>query len=206
LDIDNIIQQVKNYEATLLNEKQIQNYAVLLPLLEKNGETHLLFEVRSMQMRSQPGDVCFPGGKVEKTDKDEKHGALRETSEELGIPIKQISDVYPLDVMALSLDRIIYPFIGKLPPHIELQPNKHEVAEIFTIPVNFLLENKPKKYKVTLKAIPEEDFPYHLIVGGKDYDWSHRTIYQYFYTYGEYVIWGLTAKIILNFLHILKQT
>src|SRR5690625_4806027 len=142
LDIDNIIQQVKNYEATLLNEKQIQNYAVLLPLLEKNGETHLLFEVRSIQKRSQPGDVCFPGGKVEKTDKDEKHGALRETSEELGIPIKQISDVYPLAVMALSIDRIIYPYIVQLPPHIELQPNNHEVAEIFTIPVNFLLENK----------------------------------------------------------------
>src|SRR5690625_6941183 len=108
--------------------------------------------------------------------------------------------------MALRLDRIIYPFIRKLTTHIELQPNKHEVAEIFTIPVNFLLENKPKKYKVTLKAIPEEDFPYHLIVGGKDYDWSHRTIYQYFYTYVAYVIWCLTAKIILCFLYIFKQS
>lgn len=182
----------------------MKKYAVLLPLLEKNHRTHLLFEVRSLNLRNQPGDVCFPGGGVEKVDLSEKHAAIRETSEELGVSETYIHDVYPLDVMLPTPKRMIHPFVGRLEKDIQLKPNKAEVAQIFTIPLNYFLQTKPKKYEVSLEAIPENDFPYHLIVGGKNYDWRVQKVNQYFYIYEDKVIWGLTAKIILNFLSLLK--
>lgn len=205
MDAITVLKKLKNHRPTLYNEEQINKYAVLLPLIEKNGETHLLFEIRSLNMRSQPGDVCFPGGGVEKDDVNEKYTAMRETAEELGISRTNIHDVYPLDVMIPVPERMIYPFVGRLEKDIEIIPNKDEVAETFTIPLDFFVQTKPKKYKVAFKAIPEKDFPYHLIVGGESYDWRGRTVNQYFYIYENKVIWGLTAKIILNFLSLLQQ-
>jgi len=204
LDAITVLNKLKNHRPTLYNEENIKKYAVLLPLLEKNNETHLLFEVRSLNLRSQPGDVCFPGGGVEKNDTNEQHSAIRETAEELGISQANIYDVYPLDIMIPTPERMIYPFVGRLENGINLSPNKAEVAETFTIPLNYFLQTKPKKYNVTLEAIPENNFPYHLIVGGKNYNWRARKVNQYFYIYEDKVIWGLTAKIILNFISLLK--
>lgn len=205
LDLTTILNKVKDHNLSLHRANKMKKYAVLLPLIEKNQETHLLFEVRSMNLRSQPGDVCFPGGRVEPTDHNEKFGAMRETSEELGISMKSIHDVYPLDVMNPSPGQKIYTFVGRLDSQIPLRPNKKEVAEVFSVPLNYLLNTKPKKYEVTIEAMPEEDFPFHLIVGGKNYDWQVRTVNQYFYTFKDYVIWGLTANIILNFLSLLQK-
>lgn len=205
MDLETILNKVKQHDPTLYNKERIQKYAVLLPLIKKNGETHLLFEIRSMNLRRQPGDICFPGGRVEKSDADEKQGALRETREELGISTGDISKVYPIDYMMMSPELMIFPFVGHLREDVKIRPNKAEVEKTFTIPLTFFFETEPLKYKVSLEANPEENFPYHLIVGGEDYDWRHRSVNQYFYKYDDYVIWGLTANIILNFLSLLKK-
>ena len=89
-------------------------YAVLLPLIEVENETHILFEVRSMSLRRQPGEICFPGGKIDPEDLDQKQCAIRETSEELGINEEDIVDVIPLDFMLSTTNNIIYPFIGTI--------------------------------------------------------------------------------------------
>lgn len=204
LDPSTVLNKIKDHQPTLYKEEKINKYAVLLPLIEKNDKTHLLFEVRSLNMRSQPGDVCFPGGGVEESDPDEKFSAIRETAEELGISQTDVHDVYPLDIMIPTPERMIYPFVGQLKNNLKLSPNASEVAETFTIPLNYFLQTKPKKYKVSLKAIPEDKFPFHLIIGGKNYDWRMRNVDQYFYVYHDKVIWGLTAKIILNFINLLK--
>lgn len=203
LNIETIIQKVKTYERTSSVE-QIRKYAVLIPIIELNGETHLLFEVRSMQLRSQPGDICFPGGRVEKHDVNEKQSAIRETIEELGLPQNDISNVYPLDIMMPSPERKIYTYIGQIKDLANVQLNKSEVEEIFTVPLSYFVHTKPKTYEVTFKATPEENFPFHLIVGGEKYDWRNGKIDQHFYEYNDKVIWGLTAKIILDFLTVLK--
>jgi len=205
LDTEEILNKLKNHRPVLYNKDLIRKYSVFLPLVEKDGETHLLFEVRSMTLRSQPGDVCFPGGGMEEVDSDEKQAALRETREELGVSEAAIYDVYPLDYMMMSPELMIYPFVGRLRSNIKLSPNKAEVEETFTIPLKYFLETDPLKYNLSLEAVPEQDFPFHLIVGGEDYDFRHRTVDQYFYKYGDYVIWGLTANIILNFISFIKK-
>src|SRR5699024_6084602 len=100
---------------------------------------------------------------------------------------------------------LIYPFVGVINENVIIVPNKAEVAETFTVPLQFFREDNPDIYDVTLEPIPEEDCPYHLIGGGADYDWRERTVKQYFYEYERRVIWGLTARIILNFLSALEK-
>lgn len=65
-------------------------YAVLVPLVEREGKLHILYEVRSQDMRRQPGEVCFPGGRIE-GDETPEACAIRETEEELGIPTASIT-------------------------------------------------------------------------------------------------------------------
>lgn len=199
-----IFTRLANYEPNILGYEHYNKFSLLLPLVDINDETHLLFEVRSFSMRSQPGDVCFPGGRVDRDDRTELHSALRETEEEIGIDEKYIKNIIPLDYMVSEFGGIIYPFIGKVTSLDELSLNKKEVAEVFTVPLNYFLENEPEKYKVSFQVVPEKDFPFHLIQGGEDYNWRMRAMDELFYEYDGRIIWGLTARIIHHFVQVVK--
>lgn len=192
------------HEPSILGAEQYKRYSVLIPLIEKEGDIHLLFEVRSKRLRSQPGDVCFPGGKVDETDTSKQYAALRETSEELGVDQESITDAFSLGYLVTE-GRIIYPFVGTLSADDLIQLNRQEVDDVFTVPLAFFLESAPANYPVYFKPEPSNDFPYELIQGGKEYPWKKRRIDEPFYQYGEYVIWGLTAKIIMYFVEILGK-
>lgn len=89
-------------------------------------------------MRRQPGEVCFPGGRVDKTDRDSKMTALRETREELGVDSGNIEQIFPLDFVVSPFGTIIYPYAGIIKDEVEIIPNPEEVAETFTVPLSFL--------------------------------------------------------------------
>ena len=82
--------------------------------------------------------------------------------------------------------------------------NKGEVDNIFTVPLDFFLNNSPQQYYIITEPNPQEGFPYHLLPNGEDYPWFKGKYHVYFYQYESYVIWGLTAKTILNLVEILK--
>ena len=88
----------------------------MLPLIEINNETHVLFEVRSLNLRRQPGEICFPGGKIEQDDVDQRQCAIRETSEELGIHESDIENVIPLDYMLNIRVRLFIHLLEPLKP------------------------------------------------------------------------------------------
>lgn len=201
---DDIFTSLANYKPNILGYEHFNKFSLLLPLVDIDGETHLLFEVRSYSMRSQPGDVCFPGGRVDRDDRTELHSALRETKEEIGIAERYIKNVVPLDYMVTSFDGIIYPFVGHVTSLEEMKINEKEVAEVFTVPLNYFVENEPKKYKLSFEVIPEKGFPFHLIQGGENYDWRTRKMDELFYEYDGRIIWGLTARIIHHFVQVLK--
>ncbi|MBR6472331.1 MAG: CoA pyrophosphatase [Firmicutes bacterium] len=174
-----------------------KEYAVLMPLVEKNGEVCLLFEVRSRDIR-QPGDVCFPGGRVEEGEAFEDT-ALRETFEEIGIPRDRI-EVYGRFDSMLEVNRIrMHTLVGRLPDDWEsLLDTDSEVAEVFTVPLRFFRENEPDYYRG--KIIQDtEGFPYEKHGIDSNYKW--REAYQdlYFWHYAGHTIWGLTAAITLWF-------
>lgn len=201
---EDIFSTLADYEPNILGYEHYRKFSLLLPIVEVNSETHLLFEVRSHAMRSQPGDVCFPGGRVDRTDRTELHGALRETKEEIGIPENYIKNIVPLDYMVSDFGGIIYPFLGEITSLEPLELNKQEVAEVFTVPFNYFLNNEPDRYKVSFEVVPEKGFPFHLIQGGKNYNWRMREMDEMFYEYDGRIIWGLTARIIYHFINVVK--
>lgn len=167
--------------------------AVLIPLIEVNGKTHVLFEVRSSKLPDQPGDVCLPGGIIEEGETS-KEAAIRETCEELCISESQISEVSQAKIFhAPSIT--IFPFFAKINPY-DFTFSKEEVSEVFTVPLSFFKNTEPEKHMVEWQRTPGEDFPYDKIVGGKNYKWRKQTQAELFYEYEGYVIWGNTAKII----------
>lgn len=201
---EEMVKKLANRTPSIFGEEQLRKYGILLPIVKKDEDYHILFEVRSKKLKKQPGEICFPGGAVDKTDPNPQYSAIRETSEELGISVSQIDHVYPLDVIVSSFgNRIIYPFVGFLKDNIKFHPNPDEVDHVFTAPINELKRMEPLCYTVQSQIVPEENFPFHLINGGRNYKWHTQTIHEYFYFYKDYCIWGLTANILRHFLNII---
>lgn len=179
--------------------------AVMVPLVkEADGSVSVLFTKRAESLRRQPGEISFPGGHREPADGTDADTALRETSEELGIPIEQIEYIGPLDVLVAWSGLLVYPHVGTVPGVKALRPNPQEVGEVFTVPLAQLLAAQPKFYDVALRPTPPDDFPYEWIPNGRNYRWRTTKVRQYFYVVGDHVIWGLTARILTHFLDIVR--
>ena len=171
-----------------------KEFAVLIPLVEKDGELRLLFEVRSRDIR-QPGDVCFPGGKIEEGE-TETQAALRETCEEIGIGEDMIDVLGRFDSV-LEVNRIrMHTTVGMLKEGWEdkIKPDA-EVAEVFTVPVRFFLENEPDYYRGRIIQ-DTEGFPYEKHGIDPNYRWRDAWQDIFFWHWEGHTIWGLTAAIV----------
>ncbi len=181
-------------------------YSVLLPLIYFEGELHILFEVRSAVLKTQPGEISFPGGLVEKGE-SYREAAIRETHEELNICKEKIKIIGELDYICSPHNFMLYAYCGILEGinMEDIEPNKDEVDHIFSVPIEFFIQNKPICHNIELETSIREDFPYHLIQNGKKYNWRKGRYPVYFYVYDDYVIWGITARIVKNLIDILKD-
>lgn len=204
MELETILTKLTGHTPTILGSESFSKYAVMVPLIQKEDGIHVLFEVRSLKLRRQPGEICFPGGGIESGDSDARGAALRETVEELGIMEENISGVLPLDFMISPFGMMIYPFVGFINNPENIRANLSEVGEIFTVPLTYFLKKDPEIYHINFKLEPEENFPFDLIVGGENYNWSTRALDEYFYIYEEKAIWGLTARILAHFIEILR--
>ena len=174
--------------------------SVLLPIVRTEEGPAVLFEVRAKTLKRQPGEICFPGGKYECADNSFERTAIRETCEELGLEPQDIEICGELDSLVTHMGPIIHPFVGFLHNHEEITFNPDEVEEVFTVPLEWFLNNEPMVHKMELADRPLDDFPLEL-VPGRDRDWRYRKTYNvYFYKYKDYVIWGLTARMLYAFL------
>ncbi|RSK47461.1 NUDIX hydrolase [Bacillus canaveralius] len=205
MELERLIGMLKDRTPVILGSDQFIKYSILLPLIHHDGELRVLFEVRAHTLRRQPGEICFPGGKIDQEDRDEQYSAIRETSEELGISESTIANVFPLDYMVSAFGTIIYPYVGVIEDYQAIKPNPAEVAEIFTVPLSFFKRTNPEKYKINFQIQPEENFPFDSIQGGEKYNWQTRQLEEYFYRYEGKVIWGLTARVLSHFLEIISE-
>ena len=98
----------------------------------------------------------------------------------------------------------IYTFAGTLEAY-EGSFAPEEVDHVFTVPVDWLLSHEPEVYGTVLTTIPDEDFPFDRIPGGRQYPWRKRRTEVWFYQYGDETIWGLTARILHTFLKRLPE-
>ena len=173
-----------------------QEFSVLVPFFEQDGELYLLYEKRSSTMETQPGDTCFPGGHVEKGETP-LMCAVRETEEEIGIPRGNIEVISQGDTMYGAAGFSLYSFIGILQyEDLDLiRFQEDEVEEVFYVPVKKLLEVRPQIYLQRMKPLIPEDFPYDRIGITENYPWRVGTYEIPVYEIEGRVIWGMTAKI-----------
>ena len=204
LDIDNIKEIIEKKEPKAL--EAMSKFAVIIPLIEVEGELHVIFELRAKDMKSQPGEVSFPGGKLEEGETF-KQAAIRETMEELNIERNSIEVIGELDYLVSYSNMQINSFLANISGVTvdSILPNPGEVDHLFTIPLKFFLKNEPNKYYLDLETAYNEGFPYNLIPNGKDYNFAKQRRTIYIYEYNDYIIWGFTASMMKNFIDKIKN-
>ena len=174
-----------------------RTYAVLVPVVEEGGDLSLLFEVRAASMRTQPGEVCFPGGGIEPGE-DPARAALREMWEELGL-------APPLVELGRSLEREHHsagfwaaPVLGRVSSgwREALRISPAEVQEVFTVPLDFFRQTPPEVYHCTVVTAPPEDFPAAALGFPEGYSWREGAFEVPVWFWEGHPIWGLTARIV----------
>ena len=197
----------------ILWEKHYLKTSVLIPLVEVNNELHLLFEIRSKDIR-QGSEVCFPGGKHEpEKDKNYKATAIRETQEELGIDSESIEIFGQFNTLFTHMGLLIYTYIGVLNIKTvnDIKIDQKEVSRIFTVPVQYFIDNPPTEYKLRLEAKPEiidQDGNHVTLLPVKELGlpdryidpWGSNNHKVIVYKTPKAMIWGLTAKIVSEFI------
>ncbi len=206
IDFSYIQRKIAGRTAGVLKEDGAMDAAVIVPLVENEaGELALLFEVRAHHLKRQPSEICFPGGRIDLTDPSPEQAAIRELSEELGVQMEDIHPIAPLDVVVTPFRGLIHPFVAKLLNVERMQVNHGEVDHVFTVPLSFLYNQKPKIHHISVYFEPDHTFPLQEIANRASYNKRSARIPEYFYYYDDYVIWGITARILTNFIKLLKN-
>ena len=194
-------------EHDILGRHKLGHFAVFVALVKLEGEYHFLFQKRAKHIR-QGSEISFPGGQYDpELDNSFEETAVRETCEELGITEDKIEVIKQIDTFISHV--YIENFLGII--HIdsldELKVSKDEVEYVFTIPVDYFIENEPETYGIKVRSFSSEvdengnlieyfpvkelDLPerYH-----HTWDDSLREVYVYRTDHGT--LWGITAQIV----------
>jgi len=160
--------------------------AVLVPLIERTpgGSLDVLFIRRSDGIGMHAGQVAFPGGSCEPSDEDGWQTAIREASEEVGLPPERVERIGRLDDYKTITDFHVSPFVGLVHGDFEVIPDPTEVADVFRVPLDELFTMRLDTH--TWPHIPGVRFQV--------------------FRYGEQVIWGATAEMLKSFLSLLGRT
>lgn len=184
-----------------------RHYAVAVPLYfnEKKGIYEVIYEVRSRHI-SQPMEISFPGGRLEK-DESYEEAAIRETCEELLISSDKIEVIGEMDYLVTTGVMTIRCFLVLIKDVDidQIEPDKNEVDHIFTVPLSFLANEKPLESVLTMNVEEDTSFPYELIPNGRKYNFSKAKNIVLFYEYNNYIIWGFTAKMTRSTIKILDE-
>ncbi len=177
-------------------------FSVMIPLVMKKGELHLGLEVRSKNLKRQPGDICFPGGALEEGE-NSAQCAVRETMEELGLKEKHIHLIGQGDTLHTTANFTMYSHVGRVEEeYIEI--NEEEVEELFFVPLSFFLTHEPDMHRMTMLPRVNEEFPHEKIPFGRGYRWRTGYAPIPIYEFEDKIIWGITARIIHRFIDIIK--
>lgn len=155
--------------------------AVLIPLVMRNHLTVLLTE-RTANLSSHSGQIAFPGGKVDLHDADPTATALREAQEEVGLMSRYVQVLGRLPTYTTGSAFIVTPVVALVQPDFEVVPNPQEVAEVFEVPLSFLMDPANHRHHVS-----------HW--GGVRRQWISM---PYQDAHAERFIWGATAAMFRN--------
>ena len=160
------------------NRTGLTHAAVLVPIISRDDGLTVLLTKRTENLKNHPGQISFPGGSVDDTDLNAQHTALRETEEEVGLDPSHVEVIGQLDQYIVGTGYLVSPVIGLIKPPFKLIRQEDEVAEIFEVPLDFLIE--PKNFKRYAREF-------------------NGTVHHHFsLTWQSYFIWGATAGMLRN--------
>lgn len=152
--------------------------AVLVPVMAREPEATVLFTLRTSQLAAHSGQISFPGGKIEEGDLTPVEAALREATEEVGIPPGLVTPLSLLDLHNTGTGFRIIPVLSLVDPKFKIKPEPAEVAEVFEVPLSFLME--------------EQNHMRHFR------EWKEWNVLFYAIEFEKRFIWGATAAILRN--------
>ncbi len=153
--------------------------AVLIPIVAHSGEPTMLFTERASKMRNHAGQVAFPGGRIDETDKSPVATALREAEEEIGLASHHVETLGYLAPYQTGTGYRVVPVVALVTPPFVLQLNPHEVVDTFEVPLSFVMhEPNYRRHRWERDGVVRESW-------ALDYD--------------GHMIWGVTAGILRNF-------
>ncbi|MFO0998186.1 MAG: CoA pyrophosphatase [Alphaproteobacteria bacterium] len=158
--------------------------AVLVPLVERDGEFTVILTQRTDHLTDHAGQVSFPGGRIEDADADAVAAALRETEEEIGLSRALVETIGRLDDYETGTGFIVTPIVGFVRTPFTLKPDPYEVADVFEVPLAFILDASNHERRSGF--------------------WRGRQRSYYAMPYGERFIWGATAGMLINLYEVLS--
>ncbi|CAN7509087.1 CoA pyrophosphatase [Pseudoduganella sp. LjRoot289] len=158
--------------------------AVLVPLVERPEGLTLLLTQRTAHLNNHAGQISFPGGRAEDYDASPAETALREAEEEIGLDRRHADIIGTLPVYYTGTGYSVTPVVALLRPPFELRADPHEVAEIFEVPLAFLMD-----------GLNHQRLSAELASGRRSF---------YAMPYRDYYIWGATAGMLRNLFHFLR--
>jgi 8-oxo-dGTP pyrophosphatase MutT (NUDIX family) len=167
----------------MLPDRLLTRAAVLVPLVERSEGLTVLLTRRSDHLQDHAGQISFPGGRVEPGDVDALATALREAEEEIGLARALVTPIGRLDTYVTRTGFEVTPVIGLVAPPSSLAPDPFEVAEVFEVPLAFILD-------------PASRQRHSRIYAGK-------TRYFHVFPWRDYYIWGATAGMLVNLAELL---
>ena len=180
-----------HYKKKKITEEKFKSSAVLIPLFYNKDSLHVLFTKRSDEVNFHKGQVCFPGGGPEPVDAGLLQTALREAEEEIGLKAKGVEILGELDdSLTLTSGYVISPFVAFIPYPYPFKLDNKEVEEIFSVPLSALMgpdDRKELNFREDYHPTGDKSGP------------------GYAYEYEGHVIWGATARILKQFVELLRS-
>lgn len=158
---------------------------VLTPVFEVEGQVSLLFTQRTMFLKDHRGQISFPGGVRDPGDPDLLTTALRETEEEIGLDPRVVEILGNLQPLGTVTGYWINPFVAQIPYPYDFRLNQHEVMHLLVFPMAAFCV--PERWR------------------SGPYRYNDQTIQVCCWTYGDTVIWGATARVLLDLLNRLGE-